>query len=142
MVRVVSRNHKSGIGCLIQAIDYLQVPSAPGLPNGDTYSFTAMPDVARIVQHVLDFVLCNTMVVDVRQARLNVDIETQVHWLTIPRCPHTRPTAAAMRPSIRSANSRFADTNARSASISATMACWVARSGSGMSESGFAGLWD
>ena len=31
---------------------------------------------------------------------------------------HTRPTATAIRPSIRSTNSRFADTNARSASIS------------------------
>ena len=50
--------------------------------------------------------------------------------------PQTRPTAAAMRPAIRSAKPRACSTAAASASSSDTMACWTERGGKGDRQEG------
>ena len=79
----VCRNDEHAVWFRISYIYYAQISSRVGLPDGYSGIVTARTVFAAACQSFLDFVLVYGVVVNVRQTRNWIDIESQVHVASI-----------------------------------------------------------
>jgi hypothetical protein len=75
----ISANDKGAVFVWIRDINDPQIASGTSLPKGNSRALAARSILSGELQNLLDFVFLDAMSVDVRQARLRIDIEPQFH---------------------------------------------------------------
>jgi hypothetical protein len=76
---IVGGNDKDAIRIRIANVNHAQKSTIRGLPYRDSRSSAAGAVLIRTTHYISDFVLVHAMVVDIRQTRRRVEVESNLH---------------------------------------------------------------